>query len=277
MNPYLRVILAVFLMGSSGAFIKYIALPPVDLTFFRLAIPALFLGIYFAFYLRVNLLRESVGWMLLGSLLNAGRIFLFITSFAYTSIANAIVILYTWPMFATLFGRLFLGEYIPIRNRFLLLMPIIGVAIIFSDQPFSTHDEDLIGMSLMLGSAVLFASTVVIFKKGSSHYSGFETVFFQNVLGGLLYLPFAWQHLGDIDGYTYSIVTVFVLAVGVLAFGMYFQSLKSMKASTISYLSYLEVIIATGYGIVFFDESLTLRFLLGAAFIILSMLFLQKE
>lgn len=277
MNPYLLAVFVIFVFGSSGAFIKVIGVAPIVLTFFRTAIPTLVLFSYFSVFQQKPLFRSSIRWLLLGSLLNAGRIFLFILSYSYTSIANAVVIYYSWPVFATIFGHFWLGEAIPRRNRFLLFLPLLGVSIIFSNQDFSAQSQDIIGMSAMLGSAVLYSLSVIIFKQTSYQYSGYETVFFQNLLGGLIFLPFAWTQLDDYQWSTYGLILVFVLGIGVLAFGLYFNALKQMKAATLSYLSYLEVVVATSYGIFFFNETLTPHFIVGAALIVLSTLLFKKE
>lgn len=277
MNPYLLAVLAIIILGSAGAFIKTINLPPVTLTFFRMAIPTAILFAYFTYIKRVTLFRSSVKWLLLGSLLNAARLFLFIASYSYTSIVNAIVIFYTWPVFSIIYSRVWLRESIPKRNQWLLFLPLVGIVIIFSDQPFTTANEDLIGMGAMLLSAIIYALTVIIFKRTSYAYTGFETVFFQNLLGGFIFLPLAWPVLGSLDWETYGLVTIFALTIGLLAFGMFFQALGKMKASTLSYLAYLEVVVASLYGILLFGEAVTIQLVIGGLLIILATILFQKE
>ncbi|MEM8965211.1 MAG: DMT family transporter [Bacteroidota bacterium] len=276
MNPYLLAILAILILGSAGAFIKTLALPPVVLTAFRMVIPTVLLFGYFKLIRRVRLFRYSVRWLLIGSLLNAARLFLFIASYSYTSIVNAIVIFYTWPVFAVLYSRIWLKESIPRRNQFLLFLPLVGIIIIFSDQQITTDQQDLIGMGAMLLSSMLYALTVIIFKRTSHEYAGFETVFFQNLLGGFIFLPFALPHLSEINLPTYGLILLFSVSIGVLAFGMFFQALRKMQASTLSYLSYLEVVIASLYGILLFDETITIQFVIGAMLIIIATLLFRK-
>ena len=48
--------------------------------------------------------------MLIASSINAARMFLYFIGFTYASIANAVIVLYTWPIFATLLGLMFLKE-----------------------------------------------------------------------------------------------------------------------------------------------------------------------
>ena len=155
MNPYLLAVLAILILGSAGAFIKVMDLPPIALTFFRMAIPTVLLFGYFKLIRRVRLFRYSIKWLMIGSLLNAARLLLFIASYSFTGIVNAIVIFYTWPVFAVLYSRVWLKESIPRRNQVLLFLPLVGIAIIFSDQQMTTDEQDLIGMSAMLLSSML--------------------------------------------------------------------------------------------------------------------------
>jgi drug/metabolite transporter (DMT)-like permease len=275
-HPYTEVLLAILIMGSSGAFIKWLALPPLLLSFFRLAVPAVLLFGYFSLR-RVNLFRYPVRLMLIGSVLNAARIFLFINSYSYTSIANAVIILYTWPVFATLLSMVFLKEPVPRRNLFLLLLPILGILLMFINQPFSTENDDFIGMSSMLLSAMIYSSTIIIFKKESHKYSGFETVFFQNLAGGFIFLPFFLDGGMEIGWTRAASVFAFAVMVGVVAFGLFFSALKKIRASTISFLTYLEVLVATSFGVILFDEILSWNIIAGGSLIIISTLLLKKS
>ncbi|MEK6480488.1 DMT family transporter [Catalinimonas sp. 4WD22] len=275
-NPYLEVILAVCIMGSSGVFIKFLNLPPVSLSFFRMAIPSALLFIYFSSQ-GVSLFRGSYRLMMIGSVMNAARIFLFITSYTYTNISNAVIILYTWPVFATIFSMIFLGEKVSRRNQILLLLPIAGIVIMFINQPFSVENEDFLGMCAMLISAIIYSLTIIIFKKESHKYSGYETVFFQNLAGGFIFLPFFL--LSDVS-FSLSqalLIPTFGIVIGIGAFGLFFSALKKIKASTVSFLTYLEVLIASMYGVLIFDEKLTWNIIAGGCLIIIATLLLKKN
>ncbi|MDF9797206.1 drug/metabolite transporter (DMT)-like permease [Catalinimonas alkaloidigena] len=275
-NPYIEVILAVCIMGSSGLFIKILNLPPVSLSFFRMAIPATLLFIYFSFQGK-NLFRGSFRLMLVGSVMNAARIFLFITSYTYTNISNAVIILYTWPVFATIFSMIFLKEKVAIRNQILLLLPITGIVLMFINQTFSTKNDDFIGMCAMLLSAIIYAMTIIIFKKESHKYSGYETVFFQNLAGGFIFLPFFLQTDFSFNLNQLILIPLFGIIIGIGAFGLFFSALKKIKASTVSFLTYLEVIIATMYGVLIFDEKLSWNIIAGGCLIIISTILIKKN
>lgn len=275
-NPYLEVIMAVCIMGSSGVFIKFLNLPPVSLSFFRMAIPSALLFIYFSTK-GVKLFRGSYRLMLIGSVMNAARIFLFITSYTYTNISNAVIILYTWPVFATIFSMIFLGEKVARRNQVLLLLPIAGIVLMFINQPFSTENQDFLGMCAMLLSAIIYASTIIIFKKESHKYSGYETVFFQNLAGGFIFLPFFLMSNISFSLTQALLIPTFGIVIGIGAFVLFFSALKKIKASTVSFLTYLEVLIASMYGVFIFDEKLTWNIIAGGCLIIVATLLLKKN
>ncbi len=276
LDPYLKVVLAILMMGSSGVFIKTLHLSPLVLSFFRLAIPSSLLFVYFSFR-GINLFRFPFKLMLVGSVLNAARIFLFITSFTYTNISNAIIILYTWPVFATVMSIIFLGEKVSLRNKLLLLLPMGGIIIMFINQPFSMQNDDFIGMTAMLGSAIIYATTIIIFKKESHKYSGFETVFFQNLAGGFIFLPFFLMGDWNFSAGQITLAFTFVLIIGIGAFGLFFAALKKIKASTVSFITYLEVLVATMYGVFIFDEKLSWNIMVGGSLIVVSMLLFKKR
>jgi len=275
-NPYLQVLLAILIMGSTGVFIKILDFPPATLSFFRTAVPAGLLFLYFRFK-KVNLFYHPPGLMLLGSGLNAIRIFLFIFGFTYTTIANAVLILNAWPVFANLFSILFLKEKVPTRNLLLLLLPLSGIMLLFVDQPISLDNQDFIGMSAMVLSAMIYSLTIIIFKRESNKYGGYETTFFQNLIGGIFFLPFLWHEEAHYSVGQVSLGIVYAFLIGIVAFGLYFSALRQLKASTISFMSYLEVVVATSFGVFLFGETLSWNIMVGGSLIIISTIMLKKQ
>ncbi len=102
-NPYLAIILAATIGGSSGVFIKLLDLPSTSMTFFRMFVPVVVLLVYLSLK-KIRLFRGHYGIMLVASGLNATRMLLFFVGYLYTSIGNAVIILFTWPIFAAKSG-----------------------------------------------------------------------------------------------------------------------------------------------------------------------------
>jgi drug/metabolite transporter (DMT)-like permease len=140
LNPYFKVITAALLWSTSGIFIRVLKLSPGIFSFYRMAIPALFLFIFLKIK-KEKLIKGSIRLLLLGSLLNAARLFLYYISFNYTSLGNAIIILYTWPVFMTILGFIFLKERINLRNIVLLITTFLGIIVVFIKKGFSFQDR----------------------------------------------------------------------------------------------------------------------------------------
>ncbi|MFO7977682.1 MAG: DMT family transporter, partial [Bacteroidales bacterium] len=189
LNPYLAIVMASTIGGSSGVFIKLLGLPSTSITFFRMFIPVAVLLIYFA-WKRKPLFRGNYGIMLVASGLNAARMFLFFVAFLYTTIGNAVIILYTWPIFAVLFSALFLKEKITLRTVLLIGMAFLGIVIMYINKEISFGNQDFVGMAAMLLSAIIFSMTAVIFKHKLKDYGKTETIFYQNLLGAIIFTPF---------------------------------------------------------------------------------------
>ena len=275
-NPYLEVILAAIIWGSTGAFVKYLSLPPTTITFFRLAIPTIILGAFFLIK-KTKVFHSKDKLMFLASSLNAIRMFFYFVGFTFTSIGNAVIILFTWPIFATILSVLFLKEKISKKNIILLATAFLGIMLTYLNKEISFANKDFIGMSSMLLSAIIYSSTIVIFKKESNNYSKFELIFYQNLIGAIIFLPFIFLNQPFPTIPQISIATVYAILIGLIGVGLFFSALKQIKASTVSLLAYVEVISGILFGIILFNEVLTWNVVVGGLLISSSVILLSKK
>jgi drug/metabolite transporter (DMT)-like permease len=213
--------------------------------------------------------------MLLISVLGTVRTVLFFVAFVYATMGNAVVMFYTFPIFAAGFGFLIIRERTSLRQRLLLGMAFTGILLAFSNQEFSFQDRDCMGMTAALLSAIVYALTVVLFKSESQNYSLKELVFYQNLAGLLLLWPFfEWQVAGPQD---YALGLSYGLLIGVGVFTLFFYGLKRLKAATASALMYMEVVSATLAGILVMGEPISWNLILGGLLIIGSSLLLKRR
>lgn len=274
-KPYFEVLLAAAIWGSSGVFVKSMACEPVVITFFRLAIPPIFLIIY-SVIAGKKLFRNISKEMWIASFLNALGVYLFILAFSMTAIGNVTIILYTWPIFATILSIIFLKEKAKRRTLVLLTAAFVGILLVFIDKDFSFSDQDFVAMLAVLAAAFLSAIAVVMFKKGLETYSPVQTVFYQNMIGGVVYLPFLIIHApiplkDSIIGISYGMI------IGVVACLLFFSALRTIAPSKAFTLTYFEVVIAIILGRVFFNETLPLNAIVGGLIIISSIVLLKRN
>ncbi len=273
-KAYLAILMGATIGGTGGVFIKYISMPATSIAWVRMTVPCVLLTIWILSN-GIRVFRGNYKVMLGGSVINAVRMYLFLVAFIYTSIGNAIIIFYTWPIFATLFGVTLLKERISRRQVWLLLLAFTGIIIAYSNQTFSFDNQDFIGMSAAIGSAFLYALTVIIFKSESEHYTRNEIIFYQNIIGAFVFLPFfilnepAPTQTDIILGIAYG------LLIGMVAYNFFFFGLKYLDASRASMLTYTEVVSAVLLSYFIIGDVLSWNMIVGGGCIILSTLLLR--
>ncbi len=273
-NPHLKVILAALLWSTSGIFIRVLKLPPGIFSFYRMAVPSLFLFIYLKIQ-KEKIIKGSILLLLLGSFLNAIRLFLYYVSFDFTSLGNAVVILYTWPVFMTILSSIFLKEKINLQNGILLIVAFLGIIVVFIKKEFSFQDKDFFGMLAMLISSVIYSFSLLIFKKKTDQYSGFEITFYQNIVGAVICIPFIFLQT-DISIIEISLAGLQGFIVGLLGFFFFFSALKELTSAKASLLSYLEVLSTIFIGLLLFHEPITWNLIAGGSMILISVIFLKR-
>ncbi|AFY37899.1 protein of unknown function DUF6 transmembrane [[Leptolyngbya] sp. PCC 7376] len=267
MNPVLQIAIATILLGSSGVFIKFADLSPLVMTFFRAGIPlAIVSGIFL--YRREAIFKGVTPFLLFISFLDAIRSLCYVIGFSYADLSTAVIILYTWPLFTTLFSWIFLKEAIPKRNLLLLPCFLLGIIVIYADGEFSFSSKNFIGLTSILVSAILVACTVVVYKNKSKELSVYRLIFYQNLFAGLLTLPFLFFTRPYPNLFETGLGSSYGFLVGFVGFILFFSALNKLPASTTSILCYLEVLSTIIFGVIFFKEQLSPNTILGASLVL---------
>jgi len=275
-KAFYAVILCALIAGNNGLLIKYMtSIPASALAFLRTAVPAAILLAWILFN-NVNLFRGSTKKMLMTSAINAIRMYLYLLAFNYTSIGNAIIILYTWPIFVTILGILFLKESVSKTHLFLIALAFLGLIISSSGKSFSFEDTDLLGMAAALASAFGYAITVILFKSESQNYHRNEMIFFQNLLGVFIFLPFFIIHYPCIEPIHLATGIFYGFLIGIVIFSLFFFGLKHLNASLASSLMYLEAVSAIILAYIVLGESLTSKMVIGGSMIICSSFLINR-
>ena len=266
-NPYFAVFLAASIGGLSGVIVKTIGLPATSMAFIRLLVPTLLIGGYLIAR-RINCFRGNFKPLLLAGFLNVIRLLLYYLAFLYTSLANAVIILFTWPIFSALFGKLALREKTTPKEWILVAVSFLGMIVMYIGD-VSLIGKDFLGMTIMLISAIMYAVTVVIYKAKIKDYSDAEIVFYQNFLGPIIFLPFflvnrPWPQLAQVT----TAMVFFGLLVGVVAFLLFFIGLRRLSLIRYSILTYWEVPATIIFGMLLMKENLTVSMVAGGLLII---------
>lgn len=269
------VVICAMIAGTNGIFIKQMTSMSTGLiAWFRTLIPVLLL---LPVVWRKNGLKLQGNYksMLVASLINAARMYLYLTAYKFTSIGNAVVLFYSYPLFVTAIESLYYKRPVHRKQWFFLILAFTGIVLTYIGKPFSFESQDFIGMMAAVAAAIGYALTVIMLKKESSNYSQNQMIIYQNIAGAIVFLPFITS-FPSAEPADMGIGIIYGIVIGVVVFKMFFFGLKFLPAATATSLMYLEVVSAIFFGYLIFDEVLTWNVFLGGSFILLSSFYISK-
>lgn len=275
MNPYIELLIVSILFGASGSFIKVLDLPSTTLSFFRLGVPTVILFFYFT-YKKVRLFQGNTTWLLVSSVLNAFRLYIMFAAYNMATIGNASLAGATGTLFLFLFSFLFLKEKITTKRMVLLFASFVGLCVLYSNQPFSFENKDFVGMSLAVLSTAIYQLTIIISKKELERYSKTEAIFYQNVVGAFIFLPFLFINTPFPAPWQFAVASTSGFLMGLVAFLLYFSAIKKVSPTAAS-LAMIDTVLSVIFGIVLFGEQLTPNMIIGGVIILATSFFIGTE
>ena len=265
------------LVSSIGFFARYVeGLDLLTIVFFRALIGAIFV---LAYTLLTGSLRELRPNNILGiglvALFQGSMMICFIGAVLYTTIANAVFITYTAPVFAILFSWLFLGEKISKATIFSFVLTGIGVGCIVDFQSFSLGAETMAGDLMALGAGLSYAAVTITSKSLSKTNSDQTVVFWQMGLVALALIPFI-----NLPSPAVLLSAAMPLAgLGVVATGfsflLFMSGVRHVAGQHVLIITSLEAIIPAGFAWLIFGEALSSTMLAACAMIIAGVIWVQ--
>lgn len=282
------IILAGVLWGTSGIFAKAMSsfgFAPPQMTLIRSVTTFLCIGAYILFADR-SLFRTNFKEFLL--FMGAGIAFFssgtcYFYSMQLTSIATAVVLMYTAPVLVMIYSVLFLGEKLTVKKAFCIILMLVGCGLVSGIA--GGLKFDLLGILLGFMSGVSFASynvfTKIQMRKGANPLTANFYCFFVAMII-CLFVSNPWE-IPDYIAINPSVSIPLAIGMGVvtciLPYFFYTLALKSIPAGTASALAIIEPMSATIFSIILFNEKLTIASFSGIVLILGTALILstQKE
>ena len=123
-------------MGTIGIFSRLTELPAETVTFFRLFLGAVFLGLFLLASGRGKLLlRRPARSVLMSGGLLAGFMIFYIQAMNLTTMANAIMLVYLAPAAASVFAHFYLKEHLSFSGWGLIMLALLGFAAVMEFHP----------------------------------------------------------------------------------------------------------------------------------------------
>lgn len=193
----------------------------------------------------------------------------FLLANKYTTVANAIVLQYSSPIFVVLYYRIFQHRKLQKVQLGTVAVCFIGLLIFFADQLGSGN---MFGNLLALVSGILFAGSFYLNALPENNPT--SSHFFSNVICTVTGL--AYTFLCTRQTYEFP-QTALLLTAGIFCSGiaavMYSQGIRYTTALNANLIAMSEVLMAPIWALLFFGETVSAPAGLGAGMMILSILY----
>lgn len=282
-HGFLYVCLAVSFFSTSAVFVRWSApFSSVEIAFWRLAIAAGMVGLLgLVTRTPLRLKRQELPRFLLYGLITALHFLFYIAALSFTTIAHALALVYTSPIFVTLFSTLYLREPLHRRKYLGIGVAVLGVALMAGFQPHytactiqGTGQCMILGDGLALLSALCLAIYSIIGRSERERHPLFRYTLNVYGLAALWLLPaalyFAFQH-----AYPLSAVAA-VVALGIFPLGLghtlYNAAVRRIHATYANLIATQEVTGGIILGIFLLGEIPSLVTVLGVAITLVGIL-----
>jgi len=281
------LILTGFFLGTIGIFVKLIGanVSPFLLTILRalLAGSMILLFIVFAGEMKtletLGIKKKNILMFLVAGFFGVAIGFgFFIKSFSYVPVANAVVLVYIYPLVTTFLSWIFLKEKVTRWEMAALIMVLLGVWSIYGSELNIGINSfgNMLAMLAGIGYSVFFVFIRHFERKGFPYW---KVTFWPLIIGGLilvLFLP-----LEPVSFSLKGLIPFYILGIAFFSFLgylLYSRGLKTIQAHNATIIVALtEPLTAIILALIILGESLPPYVMIGGSLIILANVLVGKE
>jgi drug/metabolite transporter (DMT)-like permease len=286
-GTYLGVIFSMTLWGMSFVWTNQMlraGFPMYNLLIWRLLISAALLIITVLFTKQfIKLQRRDFKWFAL-LVLCEPFLFFFCETYGilYTNSASiSSIIISTLPVFTMVTAYIIYKEKLSKTNIAGVVFALIGVVICLlnNDMEIAIHP---FGFTMLLLAIFSAAGYSLVIKKLSEKYNPITIVIVQNLVGGLLFVPFGLFESAPLANFHYSFGNLYPLLFlailpSTLAFLTYIQAVKRIGVAKASMFCTLIPIITLLFSGMIGQEELHWRNITGALIVVGGLMLSQKK
>ncbi len=273
---YIRIIIAAIIWGSLGTVVRLVDLPVLVIVFYRVFFASASVLIYIVTRRKIDRLAvgRNIYFIIFMGLLLALNWISFFYSIRLTTVANAVLITYTAPIFVAILAPLILKEKLERITILTLAISLVGAALIASPSVAGLSKRDLMGIIWASVSAITYAILVILAKPltGKVHVSAM--IFYEELAGAVILSPVFFIYKFDISLTTMLVLFVIGAFHTALAAGLYLSGLREVKAQQVGVFTYLDPVSAVVFAAFFLREIPRLTTVLGGGLVIISGLIL---
>lgn len=208
----------------------------------------------------------GIAWLGIGDALN---VVLFFAAYQRTTVAIAVLTHYLTPIFVAIAAPFVLSETARARTFGAVGVAFAGLVLLLEPWRAGFGRGDAIGAALGAGSAVFYASNVLMNKRLAKAFSGSELMFFHGLVGTpLLFALVPSSEYGLVSRHALVMVTLGAIGPGALGGLLFVWGLRRIAASHASVLTLLEPFVAVLLAAVVMGENLGIVSFAGGALIL---------
>ncbi|MDO5675102.1 MAG: DMT family transporter [bacterium] len=271
----LCAICSALFMGTIGVFSRKSGAGAESVAFYRLLFGAGFTLLFLLFTGKTRLARQWPGWAVpAGGISLAGFVVFYIESMAYTTMANAVMMIYLAPIAASIYAHFFLQEKISTRGMLLMLLALFGFAMMLEFRldfvgSGGNNSGQMTGLILAMASMVCYATYILVNRIVPEQVHVYSRALYQLFVGAMVLLPLQF-FAPVVPGSAWPWLVGAGFLPGFLAILCAVVALSRLPAATFGTLAYCEPVAVMLFGWFLFQEQLSPLQLGGAACIIAS-------
>lgn len=268
---YVQIMAAALMWGSYGLFIRALPYPSELIVFFRFLFGLIGLLLVALARRDYACFKPVPAWkrLALAGVLSSFSWLAYTYSLAYTSVANAVFLTYTYPVFVILLAPLMLKERVEKRSIWALAVSLAGIAAIMGRDGLFGSGSVTTGDWSALGGGIMYALFLLVLKGVPPGMLGFVSNVIISTVICLIAFPLALPslHLLDLSGAFILVLMGILLQCG--ASTLYHLGLRTTRAQHACILTYVDPFSATILAALFLREPLYL-FSLGGGLLIMA-------
>lgn len=197
----------------------------------------------------------------------------------YTTLAVAITLLYTYPMFVTLFSAVFLEERLTRTKLAAATLTVLGSALVAQIHEAEFLRLNLRGILFGLLTALSMAVYSILGKRAVARYAPWTVVLYAFTGGGVFLAVGSGPRLlaaADYPLVAWLWIVGLALIPSLGGYALFTLGLRDLPASQVSVIATWEVVTAAFLGWLFFGEHLTAVQVAGAALVCTGIAWIQR-
>lgn len=275
LNSKLKIIIAMFIWGTLGVFVKGIQLSSIEIALFRSIIGSGFLvllGLIKKEEFDKKAFKENLVLLIFSGIALGMNWVLLFQSYKNTTIANSTLSYYMAPIFIVILSAVIFKEKISFKKIISIMGAMVGLILILNNGNENTIDYNHAkGILYGLSAATLYA-TVVILNKSIKGLSSFMITIIQLLISTIIMLSMnlftETLEIATVDMKSLILLGIIGILHTGIAYLLYFSSIRDVEGQSIAILSYVDPIVALIVSTIFLGEIMGILQILGGILIL---------